>query len=335
MDARVTPEALLEIRDLKTHFRSDEGMVHAVDGVDLSIARGETLCVVGESGSGKTVTALSVLKLIPTPPGRIVGGQILWEGRDIVPLDAAGMNRVRAKEIAIVFQEPMTSLNPVYTVGDQLAEVIELHQGLSRRAALDRAVEMLSLVNIPSPQRRVHDYPHHFSGGMRQRVMIAMALSCNPKLLIADEPTTALDVTIQAQILDLLQEMKSRLGMSIMLITHAMGVVAEVAQRVVVMYAGKVVEEAPVDRLFGNPAHPYTQGLIRSIPRRDLAAVRKTRLQTIAGSVPTLIDPPAGCRFAPRCGFATDECRHAQPALRELEPGHKVACIHAEQTVVQ
>jgi peptide/nickel transport system ATP-binding protein len=329
MDARVTPEALLEIRDLKTHFRSDEGMVHAVDGVDLSIARGETLCVVGESGSGKTVTALSVLKLIPTPPGRIVGGQILWEGRDIVPLDAAGMNRVRAKEIAIVFQEPMTSLNPVYTVGDQLAEVIELHQGLSRRAALDRAVEMLSLVNIPSPQRRVHDYPHHFSGGMRQRVMIAMALSCNPKLLIADEPTTALDVTIQAQILDLLQEMKSRLGMSIMLITHAMGVVAEVAQRVVVMYAGKVVEEAPVDRLFGNPAHPYTQGLIRSIPRIDLAAERKQRLETIAGSVPKLVNPPVGCRFAPRCHLAIDECARAQPPLREIEPGHKVACIRA------
>jgi peptide/nickel transport system ATP-binding protein len=330
MDARVIPsQPLLEIRDLKTHFRSDEGMVHAVDGVDLSIARGETLCVVGESGSGKTVTALSVLKLIPMPPGRIVGGKILWQGKDLVPLDASGMNRVRAKEIAIVFQEPMTSLNPVYTVGDQLAEVIQLHQGGSRRTALTRAVEMLSLVNIPSPQRRVHDYPHHFSGGMRQRVMIAMALSCNPKLLIADEPTTALDVTIQAQILDLLQEMKSRLGMSIMLITHAMGVVAEVAQRVVVMYAGKVVEEAPVDRLFGNPAHPYTQGLIRSIPRIDLAAERKQRLETIAGTVPKLINPPVGCRFAPRCRLAIDECSRAQPSLREIEPGHKVACIRA------
>jgi peptide/nickel transport system ATP-binding protein len=328
MDARV-PDALLEIRDLKTHFRSDEGMVHAVDGVDLTIARGETLCVVGESGSGKTVTALSVLKLIPMPPGRIVGGKILWQGKDLALLNAAEMNRVRAKEIAIVFQEPMTSLNPVYTVGDQLTEVIQLHQGLSRRAALQRAVEMLSLVNIPSAQRRVHDYPHHFSGGMRQRVMIAMALSCNPKLLIADEPTTALDVTIQAQILDLLQEMKSRLGMSIMLITHAMGVVAEVAQRVVVMYAGKVVEEAPVERLFGNPAHPYTQGLIRSIPRIDLAAERKQRLETIAGSVPKLINPPVGCRFAPRCRLAIDECSRAQPPLREIEPGHKVACIRA------
>ena len=332
MDARVTPEALLEIRDLKTHFRSDEGMVHAVDGVDLTIGRGETLCVVGESGSGKTVTALSVLKLIPMPPGRIVSGEILWQGKDLVALNAAEMNRVRAKDIAIVFQEPMTSLNPVYTIGDQLAEVIQLHQGLSRRAALNRAVEMLSLVNIPTPQRRVHDYPHQFSGGMRQRVMIAMALSCNPKLLIADEPTTALDVTIQAQILDLLQEMKSRLGMSIMLITHAMGVVAEVAQRVVVMYAGKVVEEAGVDRLFSNPAHPYTQGLIRSIPRIDLAAERKQRLETIAGSVPKLIDPPVGCRFAPRCRLAIDECSRAQPPLREIEPGHKVACIRAGET---
>jgi peptide/nickel transport system ATP-binding protein len=227
----------------------------------------------------------------------------------------------------------MTSLNPVYTIGDQIGEVIALHEGLSRRAVLERTIDMLALVQIPNPKRRVNDYPHQFSGGMRQRVMIAMALSCHPKLLIADEPTTALDVTIQAQILDLLQDMKCRFGMSIMLITHAMGVVAEVAQRVVVMYAGKVVEEASVEQLFANPRHPYTQGLIRSIPRIDLAAVRKTRLQTIAGAVPRLIDPPVGCRFAPRCNFATDECGRAQPALRELEAGHKVACIHAEETV--
>jgi len=337
MDAQMEPRAapLLDIRGLKTYFDTDEGRVQAVDGVDISIARGETLCVVGESGSGKTVTALSVLKLIAMPPGRIVGGEILWQGRDLVKLDADAMNRVRASEIAIVFQEPMTSLNPVYTVGEQITEVIRLHQGLGRRAALDRAIEMLSLVQIPNPKARVHDYPHHFSGGMRQRVMIAMALSCNPKLLIADEPTTALDVTIQAQILDLLQDMKERLGMSIMLITHAMGVVAEVAQRVVVMYAGRVVEEAPVDRLFANPRHPYTQGLIRSIPRIDLDAVRKTRLETIAGSVPKLIDPPVGCRFASRCRFAIEDCRRAQPELREIEPGHKVACIRAEETVLQ
>src|SRR5438046_2725128 len=288
--------ALLDIRGLKTHVVTDDGVVRAVDGVDLTVERGETVCVVGESGCGKTVTALSVLKLVAMPPGRIVGGQILWQGRDLVPLQADEMNRIRAKEIGIVFQEPMTSLNPVYTIGDQIGEVIALHEGLSRRAVRDRTIEMLALVQIPNPKRRFNDHPHQFSGGQRQRVMIAMALSCRPKLLIADEPTTALDVTIQAQILDLLLDMKSRFGMSIMLITHAMGVVAEVAQRVVVMYAGKVVEEASVERLFANPRHPYTQGLIRSIPRIDMAAARKTRLQTIAGTVPTLLNPPAGHR---------------------------------------
>jgi peptide/nickel transport system ATP-binding protein len=327
--------ALLEIKGLKTHFTTDDGIVQAVDGVDLAINRGETVCVVGESGCGKTVTALSVLKLIAMPPGRIVGGEILWQGRDLVPLHPDEMNHIRAKEIAMIFQEPMTSLNPVYTVGDQIGEVIALHENLSRRAVLERTIDMLALVQIPNPKRRVNDYPHQFSGGMRQRVMIAMALSCNPKLLIADEPTTALDVTIQAQILDLLQDMKSRFGMSIMLITHAMGVVAEVAQRVVVMYAGKVVEEAPVDQLFANPRHPYTQGLIRSIPRVDTAAIRKTRLETIAGVVPKLINPPVGCRFAPRCKFAVDECTRAQPELREIEVGHKVACIRAEETTLQ
>ncbi|TMK27556.1 MAG: ABC transporter ATP-binding protein, partial [Alphaproteobacteria bacterium] len=242
-------------------------MVHAVDGVDLAIDRGETLGVVGESGCGKTVTALSVLKLIATPPGRIVAGQILWRGRDLVPLSPDEMRSIRSKEIGIVFQEPMTSLNPVYTVGAQIAETVREHEGLGRRAALEKAVEMLRLVHIPNAQRRVHDYPHQFSGGMRQRVMIAMALSCNPQLLIADEPTTALDVTIQAQILELIAEMKERFGMAVMLITHAMGVVAETAQRVAVMYAGKVVEEAPVGELFSRPRHPYTRGLIRSIPR--------------------------------------------------------------------
>ncbi|ABQ38839.1 Oligopeptide ABC transporter (ATP-binding protein) [Bradyrhizobium sp. BTAi1] len=332
MDARVAP--LLEIKGLKTYFNSDEGQVQAVDGVDISINRGETLCVVGESGSGKTVTAMSVLKLIAMPPGRIAGGQILWQGRDLVPLNSSEMNKIRASEIAIVFQEPMTSLNPVYTVGDQISEVIRLHQGLSKKAAMERAAEMLALVQLPNPQRRIHDYPHHFSGGQRQRVMIAMALSCNPKLLIADEPTTALDVTIQAQILDLLLDMKERLGMSIMLITHAMGVVAEVAQRVVVMYAGRVAEEAPVERLFANPRHPYTQGLIRSIPRIDLAAVKKSRLESIPGSVPKLINPPEGCRFASRCRFAIPDCTRAQPELREIEPGHKVACIRAEETLL-
>ena len=323
----VVDGALLDIRGLKTHFATDDGVVQAVDGVDISIARGETVGVVGESGCGKTVTALSVLKLIASPPGRIAAGEILWQGRDLVPLDAAGMSEIRSKEIAIVFQEPMTSLNPVYTVGQQIAETVRLHEGLSRRAAMEKAVEMLKLVHIPNAQKRVDDYPHQFSGGMRQRVMIAMALSCNPKLLIADEPTTALDVTIQAQILDLLQEMKARFGMAIMLITHAMGVVAETAQRVVVMYAGKVVEEAGVGQLFETPLHPYTQGLIRSIPRVDKAAVRKTRLEAIAGVVPSLLNPPQGCRFAPRCRFAKDVCREATPPLREVAAGHKVACV--------
>ncbi|HYI29785.1 MAG TPA: ABC transporter ATP-binding protein, partial [Bradyrhizobium sp.] len=295
---------LLDISGLKTHFVTDEGVVQAVDGVDLTVNRGETVCVVGESGCGKTVTAMSVLKLIAMPPGRIVSGQILWQGRDLVPMPPQEMNRIRAREIAIVFQEPMTSLNPVYTIGDQIGEVIALHEGLGRRAVLERTIEMLALVQIPNAKRRVNDYPHQFSGGMRQRVMIAMALSCQPKLLIADEPTTALDVTIQAQILDLLQDMKSRFGMSIMLITHAMGVVAETAQRVVVMYAGKVVEEADVAELFARPRHPYTQGLIRSIPRIDMAATHKVRLEAIAGVVPKIIEPAEGCRFAPRCKHA-------------------------------
>jgi peptide/nickel transport system ATP-binding protein len=320
-------ERLLEIRGLKVQFATDDGMVHAVDGVDLSVAAGETLGVVGESGCGKTVTALSVLKLIAMPPGRIVAGEILWRGRDLVPLRPQEMCKIRSKEIAIVFQEPMTSLNPVYTVGDQIAEVIRLHDGLNRRAAWNKAVDMLRLVHIPDAARRVNDYPHHFSGGMRQRVMIAMALSCNPKLLIADEPTTALDVTIQTQILELLAEMKSRFGMAIMLITHAMGVIAERAQRVVVMYAGKVIEEAPVAALFREPRHPYTQGLIRSIPRIDRVTMRKRRLEAIAGVVPSLLEPASGCRFAPRCPHASAACLAAAPELREVAPGHRVACI--------
>src|SRR6266436_1960621 len=327
--------ALLDIRGLETHFATDDGIVHAVDGVDLTVGRGETVCVVGESGCGKTVTALSVLKLIAMPPGRIAGGQILWQGRDLVPLAADEMNRIRAKDIAIVFQEPMTSLNPVYTIGDQIGEVIALHEGLSRRAVLDRTIEMLALVQIPNPKRRVNDYPHQFSGGQRQRVMIAMALSCHPKLLIADEPTTALDVTIQAQILNIIREQQRAMEMAVIFITHDMGVVAEMADDVIVMRAGEKVEEGPVRRIFAAPSHAYARALLRSIPRIDMAAVHKTRLQTIAGAVPKLINPPAGCRFAPRCNFATDECRRAQPALREFEPGHKVACIHAEETAVQ
>ena len=318
--------ALLDIKGLKTHFNTDAGVLQAVDGVDISINRGETLCVVGESGCGKTVTAMSILKLIAMPPGKIVEGEIMFEGRDLVPLTSHELDDIRAKEIGFIFQEPMTSLNPVLTIGEQIAESLRRHEAVTRKQALERTIEMLKLVQIPNAEGRVHNYPHQFSGGMRQRVMIAMALACRPKLVIADEPTTALDVTIQAQILDLLQDMKERFGMAVMLITHAMGVVAETAQRVVVMYAGKVVEEAPVEELFGDPRHPYTQGLIRSIPRIDLDAEHKTRLEAIGGSVPILINPPPGCRFAPRCKHAMSICTEQEPRLREIAPGHRMAC---------
>ena len=317
---------LLEIKGLKTHFTTDDGIVQAVDGVDLSINRGETLCVVGESGCGKTVTAMSILKLIAMPPGRIVAGEIIFEGRDLAPLTSHQLDEIRAKEIGFIFQEPMTSLNPVLTIGEQIAESLRRHEAVTRKQAIERTIEMLKLVQIPNAEGRVHHYPHQFSGGMRQRVMIAMALACRPKLVIADEPTTALDVTIQAQILDLLQDMKERLGMAVMLITHAMGVVAETAQRVVVMYAGKVVEEANVDELFADPRHPYTQGLIRSIPRIDLDAGHKTRLETIGGSVPILINPAPGCRFAPRCRHVMSICTEKEPMLRNVTPGHRIAC---------
>ncbi len=317
---------LLEIKGLKTHFSTDDGILQAVDGVDITINKGETLCVVGESGCGKTVTAMSILKLIAMPPGRIAAGEIIFEGRDLVPLTSNQLDEIRAKEIGFIFQEPMTSLNPVLTVGEQIAESLRRHENVTRKQALERTIEMLKLVQIPNAEGRVHNYPHQFSGGMRQRVMIAMALACKPKLIIADEPTTALDVTIQAQILDLLQDMKERFGMAVMLITHAMGVVAETAQRVVVMYAGKVVEEADVDALFADPGHPYTQGLIRSIPRIDLDSEHKTRLEAIGGSVPILINPPVGCRFAPRCKFAMDVCTEKEPLLREIAPGHRMAC---------
>jgi peptide/nickel transport system ATP-binding protein len=283
---------------------------------------------VGESGCGKSVTALSVMRLIPQPPGRITEGQILYNGKDLLKLPSAQMRKIRGKEISMIFQEPMTSLNPVFTVGEQIAEAIRLHEGLGRRDAMDKTVEMLRLVHIPNAERRVKEYPHQLSGGMRQRIMIAMALSCNPKLLIADEPTTALDVTIQAQILELLNELKAKLGMAIMLITHDMGVIAETAQRVVVMYAAEVVEEAAVGELFKEPLHPYTQGLLRSIPRIDLAAVTKLRLEQIPGTVPTLRgDIKPGCRFAPRCALAKPMHFEQTPRLKEVRPGHKVACF--------
>ena len=320
-------ERLLEVKGLKTHFFTDEGVVRAVDGVDLYIDKGETLGVVGESGCGKSVTALSVMRLIPQPPGRIVEVRISYDGRNLLDLTPAQMRKIRGKEISMIFQEPMTSLNPVFTVGEQIAEAIRLHEGLGRREAMAKTVDMLKLVHIPNAERRVKEYPHQLSGGMRQRIMIAMALSCNPKLLIADEPTTALDVTIQAQILDLLNELKSKLRMAVMLITHDMGVIAETAQRVVVMYAAKVVEEASVGELFKEPLHPYTQGLLRSIPRIDLAATTHRRLETIPGTVPTLRgDIAPGCRFAPRCPFVKSVCTEKDPVLKEVKPGHKVSC---------
>jgi len=268
------------------------------------------------------------MKLIPSPPGKIIEGEILYNGRNLVDLPANQMRKIRGKEISMIFQEPMTSLNPVFTVGEQIAEAIRLHEGLGRRDAMAKAVEMLKLVHIPNAERRVKEYPHQLSGGMRQRVMIGMALSCSPNLLIADEPTTALDVTIQAQILELLNELKAKLGMAIMLITHDMGVIAETAQRVVVMYGAQIVEEAPVTELFKEPLHPYTQGLLRSIPRIDLAATRKQKLEAIPGTVPTLRgEVKPGCRFAPRCAFAKPMCTEATPPLKEIRPGHKVACV--------
>jgi peptide/nickel transport system ATP-binding protein len=320
-------DRLLTVTNLKTYFFTDEGVIRAVDGVSLHIDKGETLGVVGESGCGKSVTALSVMRLIPQPPGRIVEGEIRYNGRSLLELPPARMRKVRGKEISMIFQEPMTSLNPVFTCGEQIAEALRLHEGLGRRDAMDKTVEMLKMVHMANPERRVKEYPHQLSGGMRQRVMIAMALSCKPKLLIADEPTTALDVTIQAQILELLNELKSRLGMAVMLITHDMGVIAETAQRVIVMYAALVAEEAAVGELFKEPLHPYTQGLLRSIPRIDLAATQKRRLETIQGVVPTIKgDIVPGCRFAPRCPYVKAVCTEKDPVLKEVKPGHKVAC---------
>jgi oligopeptide/dipeptide ABC transporter ATP-binding protein len=324
-----TPEMkdglLLDIQGLQTHFFTEAGTVRAVDGVSLTIRKGETLGVVGESGCGKSVTALSVLRLIPNPPGKIVGGRILLEGRDLLQLPEEEMRKVRGGSISMIFQEPMTSLNPVFTVGDQIAEGIRLHQGLSKRDSWSKAIEMLRLVRIPDPERRVGEYPHQMSGGMRQRVMIAMALSCNPQLLIADEPTTALDVTIQAQILELLNQLKAELGMAVMLITHDLGVVADTAARVAVMYAGRVVEEAPVLELFTHPMHPYTQGLLNSIPRLEKAE-RRARLQAIPGMVPDLLDLPPGCKFQARCQKIFEPCRGEEPRLRTLGPDHSVRC---------
>jgi oligopeptide/dipeptide ABC transporter ATP-binding protein len=325
--------AVLEVEDLRTEFRSASGPLRAVDGLSFAVRAGETLCIVGESGCGKSVTALSILRLVADPPGRIAGGRVRFGGRDLLALSEPEMEAIRGNEISMIFQEPMTSLNPLHTVGRQIAEAIALHQRLGAREAMARAVGMLKRVAIPDPERRASSYPHQLSGGMRQRVMIAMALSCTPKLLIADEPTTALDVTIQAQILALMREQQETLGSAVLLITHDMGVVAENADRVVVMYAGRKVEEAPVAELFDRPAHPYTRGLLGSLPRLDEAAHsgdRRPRLTEIKGMVPSLAALPRGCRFAPRCPLADERCRAESPPIAPHgRPDHLVACWHA------
>ncbi len=336
--ATTTPPShpILEVDNLRTHFFTADGVVPAVDGVSYSVGTGETLGVVGESGCGKSVTALSILRLVADPPGRIIGGAIRFQGTNLLELTEPEMERIRGNDISMIFQEPMTSLNPLQTAGQQISEAIALHQGLSRRDAMDGAVDMLRRVHIPEPERRAQAYPHQLSGGMRQRVMIAMALSCNPKVLIADETTTALDVTIQAQILDLMRELRQTFGTAMILITHDMGVVAENADRVVVMYAGRKVEEAPVDDLFERPAHPYTKGLLASIPNLDAAARAepvRSRLNEIKGMVPVLSRLPPGCAFAPRCGFATDRCRVAAPPLTAVRDCHVVACWHADRVL--
>jgi len=315
-------DRLLEIEDLRTYFHTLEGTLPAVDGISLHVDRGETLCVVGESGCGKSVTALSIMRLVPMPPGRYVSGKINLAGRDLLRLSKEDMRRTRGREVAMIFQEPMVSLNPVHTVGRQIAEAIQLHNGVGAREAMKQAVDALRMVRVPDPHLRVREFPHQMSGGMRQRAMIAMALSCRPKLLIADEPTTALDVTVQAQILELIRSLKHEVGMAMMLITHDLGVVAEMAQRVVVMYAGKVVEEGPVDAIFGEPLHPYTRGLLRSIPRLDQP---RGPLAVIRGTVPSPLRFPSGCRFHERDPDALEVCRQKAPPLID-RGGHKVAC---------
>jgi peptide/nickel transport system ATP-binding protein len=326
--------ALLEIENLQTHFRTPDGVNRAVDGVSFTVEAGETVAIVGESGCGKSVTANSVLRLVPEPPGKI-SGTIRLEGVDLLKLNDRAMRDIRGNQISMIFQEPMTSLNPVLTVGRQICEPLRLHQRLGRQAAEHRAVEMLGLVGIAEPQRRAREYPHQLSGGMRQRVMIAIALACNPKLLIADEPTTALDVTIQAQILDLMADLKRRVGAAIILITHDLGVVAEIADRVIVMYAGRKVEEAPIGQLFSNPRHPYTQGLIGALPRLGSSLNGSvTRLVEIPGAVPSLKQRIRGCVFASRCSLARDVCQRIAPALEAKAPAHFAACHFAPKTML-
>src|SRR6266849_6248491 len=316
--------ALLEVDDLQTHFRTPDGVNRAVDGISFAVEAGETVAIVGESGCGKSVTANSILRLVPQPPGKI-GGAIRFQGRDLLKLSERAMREVRGNDISMIFQEPMTSLNPVLTIGRQIAEPLRLHQGLSRESVEQRVVEMLGLVGIAEPRRRAREYPHQLSGGMRQRVMIAMALACRPKLLIADEPTTALDVTIQAQILDLIRELQVRLGLVVILVTHDLGIVAEYADDVTILYAARVMEQTSAAELFRNPLCPYTKGLLASIPGLD--GGHQHRLQAIPGTIPSALNPPSGCRFHPRCPIATDECARVEPPLEVKVPGHHVACI--------
>ena len=324
----LSKEKLIDVSNLKTHFFTEEGVVKAVDGVDFEIYPGETIGIVGESGCGKSVTSLSIMRLVESPPGRIVDGSIMFEGDDIVKKKQKEMRKIRGNDISMIFQEPMTSLNPVYTVGDQISEAILLHKDVNKKEAKKQAVDMLRKVGIPLPEQRVDEYPHQLSGGMRQRVMIAMALSCDPKLLIADEPTTALDVTIQAQILDLMNDLKQKFGMAIMMITHDLGVIAEVADRIAVMYAGKVMEYTDAVSLFKDPKHPYTWGLMHSIPRLDKDV---EKLYAIPGMVPSPLDFPDGCKYNTRCELADEKCKAEEPPLEEIEDGHEVRCWHVDE----
>jgi oligopeptide transport system ATP-binding protein len=316
---------LLDVKNLQTHFYTQDGVVKAVDGVSFHVDKGETLGIVGESGSGKSVTSLSVMRLIPNPPGKIVGGQIMFDGDDLLKYSEEEMRRIRGKDIAMIFQDPMTSLNPVLTIGRQITESLELHMKMTGKEARNRAVELLAMVGIPSPEKRLDDYPHQFSGGMRQRVMIAMALSCNPQLLIADEPTTALDVTIQAQILELIKKLQQELGMAVIVITHDLGVVAGMADRVNVMYAGRLIEEGPTEQIFADPRMPYTIGLLQSIPRLD--EERGHRLDPIRGLPPDLINLPQVCPFSPRCDYVQDACYQQVPPLRPVAHNQRAACL--------
>jgi peptide/nickel transport system ATP-binding protein len=327
--ASSTGGPILRVDNLRTHFFTSDGVSRAVDGVSFDVARRQTLGIVGESGCGKSVTALTILRLIPIPPGKVVSGEILFQGENLLNLRPREMRAIRGNRISMIFQEPMTSLNPVFTVGEQIAEVFRVHRRLSRREAWDEAVRMLDIVKIPVPRRRASEYPHQMSGGMRQRAMIAMALSCDPELLIADEPTTALDVTVQAQILQLMEDLKEKVNSSIMMITHDLGIIAEVSDEVVVMYAGQIVEHADVHAIFNSPSHPYTQGLLRSIPKID--EIKKgQKLEPISGNVPDPTEHPPGCRFHPRCPFAKEECKSGTIAMRQVAEGHQARCVLVE-----